>query len=167
MREVQELYGLIYHPVRINDAWDTNAQLLGELQWHRWEYDQALYLKTPGVILDNKALDIALSSPASRKTWSPVDTSTGNNPDVLLVTPKGLQSPRREMRRLTSPAISGHTNGHEREPYVEDVASKSAYVVMNPDHLGYGSHDNVWYQNLVRRYERGTRHACVGSGLLE
>ncbi|KIW60872.1 hypothetical protein PV05_01055 [Exophiala xenobiotica] len=167
MREIQELYGLIYHPVRINDAWDTNAQLLGELQWHRWEYDQALYLKSPGIILDNKALDIAITSPVSRKTWSPVDTSTGNNPDVLLVTPKGLQSPRREMRKLASPAISGHTNDHETELYVEDVASKSAYVVMNLDHLGDGGHGNVWYKNLIWKFERGVKNACAGSGLLE
>ncbi|KIW13158.1 hypothetical protein PV08_08345 [Exophiala spinifera] len=156
MREVQEIYGLIYHPVQINNAWGTKAQLLGELQWHRWGYDQALYLQSPGMVLDNKALDAALSSPVSRKTWAAVDTSTGNNPDILLVTPKGLQSPRREMRNLVVPARPGQSF----QP------SDAAYAWFDHSNSGQTSHDNVWYDELIRKFERGERSVCAGSGLL-
>ncbi|KAL6251658.1 hypothetical protein RBB50_001868 [Rhinocladiella similis] len=157
MREVQELYGLVYHPVQINNAWGTNAQLLGELQWHHWGYDQALYLRSPGIVLNSKALDAALSSPVSRKTWAPVDTSTGNNPDILLVTPKGLQSPRREMRNLVIPARPEQPNAQQ---------SDAAYALFDLSKSGQMDHDNVWYDELMRKFEQGRRNVCASSGLL-
>ncbi|KAJ9622173.1 uncharacterized protein PV06_05382 [Exophiala oligosperma] len=157
MREVQELYGLIYHPVRINNAWGTNAQLLGELQWHHWGYDQAIYLRSPGMVLNNEALDSALSTPVSRKIWAPVDTSTGNNPDILLVTPKGLQSPRRGMRNLVIPARPDQPNAQQ---------SGAAYALFDHSNSGQMGHDNIWYDDMMRKFDQGRRNVCAGSGLL-
>lgn len=158
MREIQELHNLVYHPVRMNSAWDTNAQLLGELQWHRWEYDQALYLRSPGMVLDSKALDTALSSPSSRKSWAPVDPSTGDNPDVLLWTPGGLQSPRREMRRLAMAA-----DAHGDEASEEDAA----YVLIDRDDLRGGGYGDTKIRALAQRFDQERGRVCAGSGLLD
>ncbi|KAK5038319.1 hypothetical protein LTS07_001789 [Exophiala sideris] len=157
MRELQELHGLVYHPVQINGAGNMNAQLLGELQWHRWEYDQALYLRSPGIVLKRKALDDALASPASRKSWAPVDSSTGDNPELLLWTPNGLQSPRREMRRLVAVADAD---------WDEARYGDAAYVLIDRDNLDGAGHGETVSQALVHQFEEGRRSVCAGSGIL-
>lgn len=166
MRDVQDLYDLIYHPVQIHSGYDVNALLLGELQWGRWEYDQALYLRSPGMILDGNALDAALSS-TTRMSWVPLNPSAGDNPDVLLVTPRGLQSPRREMRKLAVPAIFGHTSMHQDEVYAEDMGKQAAYVLFDEGHLDGDRDDNAWYGDLAHKFDRGIRTVCAGSGLLD
>jgi hypothetical protein len=162
MRDVQELYGLVYHPVQIQSTWEVNAQLLGELQWQRWGYDQALYLRSPGLLLDGKVLDAALTSPHSRKAWTPLNPSSGNNPDMLLVTPRGLQSPRRETRGLVVSAIAGQTGTNN----AEDMTRDAAYVLFDEDHLD-GTRNDFWYRDLLRQFDQGRRAVCAGSGIMD
>ncbi|EXJ92306.1 hypothetical protein A1O3_00856 [Capronia epimyces CBS 606.96] len=166
MRDVQDLYDLIYHPVQVRNGWDLRAQLLGELQWKRWDYDQALYLRTPGLILDSKVLDSALESTNPRGSWAPLNPSSGDNPDVLLVTPKGLQSPRKEMRKLAMPAGADHTQTEGDDVNTEDAARNAAYVLFGEEDLGHVTSNNQWYRDHLRRFDEGRRSVCVGSGLL-
>ncbi|KAI1615733.1 hypothetical protein EDD37DRAFT_636050 [Exophiala viscosa] len=158
MRELGELHNLVYHPVQVNGARDMRAQLLGELQWHRWEYDQALYLRSPGIILDSNALDNALAFPASRKTWAPVDPSTGDDPELLLWTPDGLQSPRRKMRRLVAVV-----DAYEDKEHHEDAA----YVLIDRDDLHDAEHGVMTSRSLIQQLEKGRKRVCAGSGILE
>ncbi|KIW99868.1 uncharacterized protein Z518_10796 [Rhinocladiella mackenziei CBS 650.93] len=167
MREVQDLYGLLYHPVRIHGGWDETALLLGELQWRKWDYDQALYLRSPGMILDSKALDAALGSPNPRKSWAPLNPSSGDNPDLLLVTPKGLQSPRKEMRGLAISAVSHHSDLEEDGFDIENLVKDAAYVLFDGEDLGLNGIENEWYGNLVRNFDRGRKSVCAGSGILD
>lgn len=178
MRDVQDIHNLIYHPVRIYDAWDIKSQLLGELQWTRWEYDQALYLRSPGLILDGKALDRALATPAdaataaaSSRLWAPLNPSSGNNPDVLLVTQQGLQSPKKEMRNLavSADSILPESWSDDDLMVAEDLIKDAAYLVFEDGDLldRRDDDDGVWYHDLVWKFNRGRKSVCAGSGLLE
>ena len=68
LRDIQDTYSLIYHPVEINAVWSgvgVNSQLLNELQRNRWDYDRFLYLRSPGMVMDTLALDRALAKSSS------------------------------------------------------------------------------------------------------
>lgn len=165
MREVQDLYDLIYHPVQINSAWNVRSQLLGAIQWKRWEYDQALYLRSPGLMLDSQALDAALGSPNPRKSWAPLSPSSGDNPDVMLVTDRGLQSPRKEMRSLVESSVSRFSEAQEGELDTVNLTKNPAYVLFDEDPAV--ENDGAWYGDLRRKFEGGRKTVCAGSGLLE
>jgi hypothetical protein len=165
MRNIQDQYSLIYHPVEIRDSWEVNAQLLGELQWTRWEYDRALYLRSPGMALNIGALDEALASSILRKSWAPLSATSGNNPDVLLYTPRGLQSPRKEMRRLVASAVA--SDAYEDQVYAESQVEKSAYVLLDEELLLHNQDEDDWTRLILDRFSRGRRSVCAGSGVME
>lgn len=168
MRDVQALYGLVYHPVQMRGDWDVRPQLLGELQWKHWDYDQALYLRTPGLLLDSKVLDRALGCTNPRSSWTPLNPSFGDNPDVLLLNSKGLQSPRKEMRRLAMSAVTDHTPSPDEgnHNYTEYAARNAAYLLFDEE-VEPAQSDNERYRGLLRRFDEGRRSVCAGSGLLE
>ncbi|KAJ4515550.1 hypothetical protein HRR83_004760 [Exophiala dermatitidis] len=166
MRDVQDLYDLVYRPVHIREGVDVRAQLLGELQWKRWDYDQALYLRTPGATLDGAVLDSVLGSSNPRDPWAPLNPASGDNPDVLLLTKKGLHSPRKEMRRLAMTVTAGHAEFAEGSN-AEVSWGNAAYMVFEEEDLGRPGPDNELYRNLVRQFEEGRRSVCSGSGLLD
>ncbi|OAP64798.1 hypothetical protein AYL99_00770 [Fonsecaea erecta] len=161
MREIQELHNLIYHPVRIYDAWEVRSQLLGELQWGRWDYDQALFLRSPGMALDSKALDAALASSDIRQTWAPLNPSSGDDPELLLITPRGLQSPRRETKKLVYSVATGDDGAH-----IQQAGQEPAYVLLDDQAFGDEVND-VWHNEIKRKFDQGTSNVCGGSGLLE
>jgi hypothetical protein len=165
MRGVQEQYDLVYHPAEIRDGFDVNAQLLGEFQWTRWDYDRALYLRSPGLAINMAALDEALASSGLRKSWAPLSTTSGNNPDVLLYTSKGLQSPRKELRNLVaSAAVSDDYDDHV---YAELRVHKSAYVLLNEGLILRDQEEDEWTRRIVNRFNQGRQNVCAGSGILE
>lgn len=162
MRDVQELYDLIYHPVQIHDGWDDRALLLGELQYGRWNYDQALYLRSPGMVLDTHALDVMLTSSDTRQSWAPLNPSSGDNPDVLLRTGRGLQSPRGQTRRLV---LSSTAPIEEDVDDTEEISRNAAYILFEDQSLGDG--DRVeWFGDLKKQFDKGTATVCDASGLL-
>lgn len=165
MRGIQEQYDLVYHPVQISNGWDVNAQLLGELQWTRWDYDRALYLRSPGLAINMGALDEALASSVLRKSWAPLSATSGNNPDVLLYTPKGLQSPRKELRSLVASAVV--SDAYEDQVYAESRVDKSAYVVLDEELLLHNQDEDDWTRSILNRFNHGRRSVCAGSGILE
>ncbi|KAL2436930.1 hypothetical protein ABEF95_015484 [Exophiala dermatitidis] len=166
MRDVQDLYDLVYRPVRIRPGLDVRAQLLGELQWKRWDYDQSLYLRTPGLTLDGAVLDSVLGSSNPRDPWAPLNPASGENPDVLLLTKKGLHSPRKEMRRLAMTVTAGHAEPEEG-PNARISLGNTAYVILEEEEPGHPGAENELYRNLVRQFEDGRRSVCAGSGLLD
>ena len=165
MRQMQELYNLLYRPVHIRAQVSVRSQLLGELQWKRWDYDQALYLRLPGMIIDNKALDAALASPDTRGAWTPLNKSSGDDPDVLLLTSRGLQSPRGAMRKLV---VSDASNGFKKDDQANSQASRrdAAYVLFG-DQKSDGADDIGWYRDVRQRFDQGTKSVCEASGLME
>ncbi|EXJ94051.1 hypothetical protein A1O1_02444 [Capronia coronata CBS 617.96] len=167
MRDVQDLYDLVYHPVQIRRDWDVKAQLLGELQWKHWDYDRALYLRTPGLLLDSKMLDSSLETPGARGLWTPLGPSSGDNPDLLLITPKGLRSPRKEMTRLVTAAAVDQPVSNDDDLKIEISSRDAAYVLLDEEDLGRPGLDNKWYLDLLLRFDQGRRSVCDGSGLLD
>ncbi|OAL40291.1 hypothetical protein AYO20_00027 [Fonsecaea nubica] len=166
MRDVQELYSLIYHPVRIYDAWDVRSQLLGELQWGRWEYDQALFLRSPGMVLNSQALDAALASSDTRKTWTPLNPSSGDDPELLLITPGGLQSPRRETKKLVHSLSANIPDTSDNAEHIGGSDHEPAYVLL--DSRAVNDEENDMRNDEIRRkFAKGTSNVCGGSGLLE
>lgn len=165
MRDIQEQYNLIYHPVQMSDGWEVKAQLLGELQWTRWDYDRALYLRSPGLAINMGALDEALASSNLRKSWAPLSATSGNDPDVLLYTPRGLQSPRKELRRLVASAVV--SDAYEDQVYAESRVDKSAYVLLDEELLLHNQAEDDWTRRILDRFTHGRRNVCAGSGILE
>lgn len=165
MRDIQEQYNLIYHPVQISDGWEVKTQLLGELQWTRWDYDRALYLRSPGLTINMGALDEALASSILRKSWAPLSATSGNDPDVLMYTPRGLQSPRKELRRLVASAVV--SDAYEDQVYAESRVDKSAYVLLDEELLLHNQDEDDWTRRILDRFTQGRRSVCAGSGILE
>jgi hypothetical protein len=157
MRDVQELYDVIYHPVQIHKAWNTKSLLLGDLQYGRWDYDQMLYLRSPGMLLNGKALDAVLSSSDTRQAWAPLNPSSGDDPEILLRTSRGLQSPRGPARRLvlsTTHDADGDDNPQEG----------AAYILFDNEQ------DDIpaqWHSEFFDQHKAGTETVCAGNGLLD
>lgn len=165
MRDMQELYNLIYHPVQIHNTWDTRSQLLGELQWGRWIYDQALYLRSPGMVLDVRLLDTVLTSLDTKQAWAPLNPSSGDNPEILLKTPRGLQSSRGQTRKLVVSALSSSGMLGENDNDIEASRRNAAYVLFDDSVLDDDRQDE-WYTGLKRQFDKGTSAVCEASGLL-
>jgi hypothetical protein len=170
LREIQEEYDLIYHPVEISTVWSgvgTNSQLLGELQRNRWSYDRALYLKTPGMATDLSTLDQTLRQSQVKKSWAPITASAGHDPDMLFWSrKKGLLMPRGEMRKLTVSAMTSHSNHHAAEMDVEVQAKSAAYVLFDDEELDHRRTEKEWYGGLFEKFERERSGICKGWGLL-
>jgi hypothetical protein len=166
MRDVQELYEIVYHPVQIRDAWNTRALLLGELQWGRWDYDQALYLRSPGMSLDIEALDTTLAFSDTKQSWAPLNPSSGDNPDVLLRTSRGLQSPRGATRKLVLSTNQQNSQADENGGSSESPGNDSAYVLFD-DQQSDDEDQTKWYSDLKHEFNKGRRAVCEGSGLLD
>ncbi|KAJ9613156.1 hypothetical protein H2200_003097 [Cladophialophora chaetospira] len=165
MRDVQELYDLIYHPVNIHRGWGDRALLLGELQHGNWGYDQALYLRSPGVLLDTQALDSLLASADTRQSWAPLNPSSGNNPEVLLKTNRGWQSPRGLTRKLVLSSSVNSAQAEEDQESTRESREEAAYILLDGPP---SDEENVagWYSDLKKEFDKGIASVCEASGLL-
>lgn len=157
---------LIFHPVRTTSAWSglssasTHAQLLGELQRWRWDFDRMLYLRTPGFALDVGVLDTALATSAMnlRRNWVSLAQSAaaGANDDppvMLLSAGKGIRVPRGELRgRLT--ADGGELGG--------GVGGAAAYRYFEEEEVEQSRGGEGWDGSVFERYERGREEVCRG-----
>ncbi len=158
MREAQDtLEDIIYHPVRTTNAWSglasasTHSQLLGELQrWH-WEFDRMLYLRTPGLALDLRTLDTALTTSAMnlRRNWistASQESGADNDPPVMLLSSdRRIRVPRGELRgRLTARAHA-----------VQERVKAAAYVYFDDEEAEQRRDDSIF-----ARYERERMVVC-------
>jgi hypothetical protein len=170
LRDIQEEYSLIYHPVDISTVWNgvgINSQLLGELQRNRWNYDRVLYLKSPGMAIDSSALDHALAFSNLKNSWAPVSASAGHDPHMLFWSRnKGLMMPRGDMRRLTVSATTSHSDHHKGEMDIEARAKNAGYVLFEEEELDHRRKEKEWYGGLFEKFERERSNICKGRGLL-
>jgi hypothetical protein len=171
LRDIQDEYSLVYHPVDISAVWSgvgTNSQLLGELQRNRWDFDRVLYLRSPGMARDMFAIESVLQHSSTKNSWTPVTASAGSDPELLFWSrTKGLMMPRGEMRKLTLSATTSHTDHHVTEMDVEALAQEAAYVIFDDEELDHRRTEREWYGGLFSRFERDLASVCEGRGLLE
>ena len=175
LREAQDQYAIIYHPVQINPIWtgvDINAQLLGEMQRNRWDYDRAIYLRSPGILLDAGALDKALLSSNLKTSWTRLTATSPDidvlNPDILLLsTTRGMLIPRGDMRQLTAYAVTSHADHHETEMDVDAAARNAAYVLFDEAELEHRRDEKEWSGGVFERFERERRRVCAATSLLD
>jgi hypothetical protein len=170
MRDMQSEYSLTYHPVQFSSVWSgvgINSHLLGEFQRIRWDFDQALYLKSPGMALDTTALDRLLASSDLKRSWAPLSAAAGQDPDMLLYSrKKGLMMGRGDTRRLVASAMTSHQDHHAGEMDVEVATRKAAYVVFNEEELEHRRNEREWYGGIFERFEREREQICKDRGLL-
>jgi hypothetical protein len=170
MRDVQDEYSLTYLPVDINSARAgvaVNAQLLGELQRRRWDFDRAMYLKSPGLALDTTALDRALAMSSVRTSWAPLSASAGQDPELLLYSRrKGLMMARGDMRSLTVSAVTSHEDRDAKEIDADAAAKNAAYVLFDKEDLGHRRKEKQWHGGVFERFERERSNVCNDRGLL-
>ncbi|RMD42693.1 hypothetical protein DV735_g2461, partial [Chaetothyriales sp. CBS 134920] len=175
MRDLQEELSLTYHPVTISSGWSRpslTSQLLGELQRLRWDYDRALYLRSPGLAVDIDSIDRALASSSIKKSWSRLAASAGHDPEMLLYArSKGLMMARGDMRGLTASVDVSDSNRQQMDDQGSDAA---AYVLFDNEQLEHAladadrDHDGLdsTSSTLADRFINERRHICGGRGLL-
>lgn len=166
MRELYDTYPMIFHPVEFIKGWEhaaTHSHLLGELQRTAWELDRMLYLRTPGMVVDEGRVQGALRKSNVRKAWTPMTAAVGSDPELLLWERKrGLLMPRGEGGALVGAEkqkVLESDTGNEQQ----DIEGDSpAYVLFNDtaDAGGLGK------SKLRQRHEEGMRLICRGKGLL-
>ena len=170
MREIQDEHSLTYHPVNIDSVWagvGLNAHLLGELQRIRWDFDRAMYLKSPGLAVDTGALDRALAISNIKTSWAPLSASTGQDPEMLLYSrKKGLMMARGDMRQLTATILTSYAEHNVNGMEVEGVAQNAAYVLFAEDEFENRRTEKEWYGETFERFERERRNICKDRGLL-
>lgn len=164
MRTIQESHELIYHPVPINEKLGVKAQLLGELQWTRWNYDRGMYLRLPGTAIDIQLLDDALRQSNYRKSWGAVHAAGRLDPEILLFTPQGLKAPRKDMRQLAASPIT--PKSFEEQVYLESQVKGAGYLLLDQETSGPASEQDPWLRHVVGEYDRGRKGVCAGSNLL-
>ncbi|RVX67134.1 hypothetical protein B0A52_08568 [Exophiala mesophila] len=164
MRTIQESQDLIYHPVPIDERLGVKAQLLGELQWTRWNYDRGMYLRLPGTAIDVQLLDDALRQSEYRKAWGAVHGAGRLDPEILLYTPQGLKTPRKDVRPLAASPITPKT--FEDQVYFESQVKSAGYVLLDQYSSESASEIDPWLRNVVGEYDRGRKGVCAGSNLL-
>lgn len=170
MRDMQEEYALQYHPVDLNPALagvSINSQLLGELQRKRWDFDRAMYLKSPGLPLDMGAIDRTLASTDVEKLWAPLSAAAGHDPTLLLWSrTRGLMMARGDTQHLAVSALTKHEDHHANEMDVEATAENAAYVIFDETELEHRRMERDWFGGVFERFERERDHVCKGKGLI-
>lgn len=166
MRDMYDTYPVIFHPVEFIKGWEessTHSHLLGELQRTMWDFDRMLYLRAPGMVVDEGRVQNALRKSNIRKSWTPMTAAVGSDPEVLLWERKrGLLMPRGDLGALVGqekePATESEP-GENTQDHDEEIA---AYVLFN-EAAGTGA---MGKSELLRQYEKGMGLVCTGKGLL-
>lgn len=169
MRLVQDEYKITYHPVKVKDLSEertTEREMVAHLAKNNWEYDRLMYLRSPGLILNIAALDSALQASQSRsvlsRSWAQANPEPSTGPSIVLVSEKGIHTPRGSNRRLIAEAFTSHANHHENEMDVEAAAQTAAYVHFEEGELEHRRTEKEWYGGVFERYERGRAEICKG-----
>jgi hypothetical protein len=109
-----------------------------------------------------------LSASDTRQAWTPLNPSSGDNPEVLLKTSRGLQSPRSAMRQLllSAPGNTVETDGDGDD--TQAMVKRAAYVMFEDGDFEAGQDGQYpeWYLNLEREFSAGLTTVCGHSGLL-
>lgn len=166
MRDMYDMYPVIFHPVEFIKGWEdssTHSHLLGELQRTMWEFDRMLYLRAPGMVVDEGRVQNALRKSNIRKSWTPMTAAVGSDPEVLLWERKrGLLMPRGDLGALVSQEKEPATESEPAENTQENDEEVAAYVLFN----GTASTGVLDKSELLREYEEGMGLVCKGKGLL-
>ena len=166
MRELYDLYPVNFHPVEFIKGWEdasTHSHLLGELQRTMWEYDRMLYLRAPGMVVDEERVQSALRRSNIRKSWTPMTAAVGSDPDVLLWDRKrGLLMPRGDTGALVG-REKQQVMESEHDDEVHDNNEETAAYLVVPEAAEAGE---PVQSKLLQQYEEGIRLVCRGKGLL-
>lgn len=166
MRELYDTYPVIYHPVEFVKGWEDasiNSHLLGELQRTMWAFDRMMYLRTPGMVVDEKRMANALRKSNIRKAWTPMTAAVGSDPDVLLWERKrGLLMPRGEAGALASREKPSIMETQINDEHQEEEADEPAYILF--DSLR-GTQEQQKTE-LYQKYQADLDLVCKGKALL-
>ncbi len=167
MHLVKDEYKIIYRAVRVGNPSEERSiegELVAHLATDDWEYDQLMYLRSPGLALNIAALDSALQAsktkPLMSRNWARANPEPSTAPSILLISDKGMHTPRGSNRRLTAEAITSHANHHESEMDVEAAAQTAAYVHFEEGELAHRRTEKECYGGVFERYERGRAEIC-------
>lgn len=173
LREMQDSLRVTLHPVTISRVWagiGVEMQLLSELQRYRWSYGRAMYLGSPGMMVDTATLDRALALSDTKASWTLLHANPksyeASHPSILLwYAGRGLLYPRQEMRLLTSRA--GGSRSRSGEVALTAQAKDAAYVLFDQKELERMSYDGRFSGNIFERFERDRQESCSGTGLID
>lgn len=169
MRLVKDQYKITYRPIKVEDFSQERSierELVAHLATDEWEYDRMMYLRSPGLALNIAALDSALhaskTKPLLSRNWARAKPEASTAPSILLISDRGMHTPRGSNRRLTAEAFTSHANHHENEMDVEAAAQTAAYVHFEEGELEHRRTEKEWYGGVFERYERGRAEICKG-----
>jgi hypothetical protein len=165
MRDLHDSYPIIFHPVEFVKGWaDASiiSHLLGEMQRAPWDFERMLYLRTPGMIIDDARIEAALKE-SNKRQWTEMTASVGTDPEMLLWQPRrGLLMPRGDLKTLVAEEETNITLQDEVTEQESGQATEAAYLLF--DHSPKDEPE-AW-SRFRQRFEADLNSVCQGKGLL-
>jgi hypothetical protein len=165
MRDLHDSYPIIFHPVEFVKGWaDASiiSHLLGEMQRAPWDFERMLYLRTPGMVIDDARIESALTD-SSKRQWTEMTAAVGTDPEMLMWQPRrGLQMPRGDLKTIVAEEEATTVQQNEVTEQESVQASEAAYLLFD-----YSVKDEAEaWSRLRRRFEADLDSVCQGKGLL-
>jgi hypothetical protein len=118
--------------------------------------------------LDSRVFEAVLASSHTKQSWAPLSSSSGENPEVLLLTCMSLQSPRGHTRMLVLSPPSDLIATGDSESEMGKMRKDAAYTLFDDPSLGHefpiGScigWCSKLSSKLKRRFDQETSAVCV------
>lgn len=152
---------LEYHSTATATARYMKENILSSREVH--DFARALYLQTPGLVLDAAAL-VDIFSASIEGSWDIASPTTSPQSSMLLFSKSLTYTP--SSHHLVAEAMTLAADESMNKDKPEAFVKEAAYVVFNDEALKETNED-VWYSGLVKRYLRETEDVCRGARLKE
>lgn len=173
--QAEHKHSVLLHPAQVSKVWagiDTESQLLSELARNPWPYDRVMYLRTPGMLLDQVRLDNTLieayAQPVTMKTgWmklkAPTKRGASIHPDILLFAQgKGLMTPI----GVTEQSLASTASSSQTVAELTPSGFDPGYVLFTKEDLDQSSTEQSAYADLLTYFEHERSVSCEGTSLL-
>lgn len=173
--QAEHKHSVLLHPAPISKVWagiDAESQLLSELARNPWPYDRVMYLRSPGILLDQVRLDNTLinsyAQPSSLKTgWTklraPTKRGAAIHPDMLLFAQgKGLMIPVGDQEM----ALTARANSDQALAELTSSMLDPGYLLFDKQDVESSSGDLATYSSLLTYFNGQRSSACEGTNLL-
>lgn len=165
MRIMGERHRITCAPISVGESMSDQVidmALLSSLMEYSFPYDRTLFLRSPGLVANVRALDEAMQASttgATAKHWKKLPEETTGPPSALLMSSSVLVP----SDDLVIEALTSHDNQHKEEMEIEALATRAGYIHFDNAELDHRRREREWsHGGLFDRYEKSTAEVCKG-----
>lgn len=125
------------------------------------ELERAIYLPTPGLVLDPAAMVEAFSGSID-DNWDSASAAVSSWPRAMLLSKSSTFIPKRH--NLVAEATASFSDEKEGDINSEVLAKEAAYVFFDRNVL-LNDESDAWYRRFVERYNKEIDDSCKGIDL--